>query len=248
MELDQIDKVAASVLDGYLVRKDLVRTFSRQFPVPTYVGRVPARPLLRQHRSRGDRRRARRSSSGSSPSARSGPARKSCSSRGPAKRARSRSSTSSPPGWMPRPTPIWRPCPACACTMSASVAELVNEHERMLTGGFYAEIALDYDAAIAQEKNGRPFGIETLRAIQLSKRGCAGHAGGGPEAASPPRSGRTSCCAASASSRTRCPSEPRMSCFCAWFRLSSATTTWSSSGRAARARATSSSRSRPTPT
>ncbi|MDN7965801.1 BREX system Lon protease-like protein BrxL [Burkholderia multivorans] len=37
IELDQIDKKAASVLDGYLVRKDLVRTFSRQFPVPTYV-------------------------------------------------------------------------------------------------------------------------------------------------------------------------------------------------------------------
>ena len=29
LELDQIDKQAASVLDGYLVRKDLVRTFSR---------------------------------------------------------------------------------------------------------------------------------------------------------------------------------------------------------------------------
>lgn len=37
MEMDRIDKIAASVLDGYLVRKDLVRTFSRQFPVPTYV-------------------------------------------------------------------------------------------------------------------------------------------------------------------------------------------------------------------
>ena len=37
IELDAIDKKAASVLDGYLVRKDLVRTFSRQFPVPTYV-------------------------------------------------------------------------------------------------------------------------------------------------------------------------------------------------------------------
>ena len=36
-ELDQIDKLAASSLDGYIVRKDLVRTFSRQFPVPTYV-------------------------------------------------------------------------------------------------------------------------------------------------------------------------------------------------------------------
>ena len=36
-ELDQLDQLAASSLDGYLVRKDLVRTFSRQFPVPTYV-------------------------------------------------------------------------------------------------------------------------------------------------------------------------------------------------------------------
>ena len=37
MNFDRIDEIAASVLDGYLVKKDLVRTFSRQFPVPTYV-------------------------------------------------------------------------------------------------------------------------------------------------------------------------------------------------------------------
>src|SRR5258707_5672590 len=37
MELDQLDKKAASVFDGYLVRKDLVRKYSRQYPVPTYV-------------------------------------------------------------------------------------------------------------------------------------------------------------------------------------------------------------------
>ena len=48
--------------------------------------------------------------------------------------------------------------------------ELANEHERMLTGGFYAEISLNYDAAIAQESKGRPFGVESLREIQLSKR------------------------------------------------------------------------------
>src|SRR5690606_847313 len=49
-------------------------------------------------------------------------------------------------------------------------ADLVSAHERMLTGGFYAEITLDYDAAIAQEKNGRPFGIDAIREIQLSSR------------------------------------------------------------------------------
>jgi ATP-dependent Lon protease len=40
----------------------------------------------------------------------------------------------------------------------------------MLTGGFYAELEIAYDPTIAQEKNGRPFGIESLREIQLSKR------------------------------------------------------------------------------
>ena len=40
----------------------------------------------------------------------------------------------------------------------------------MLTGGFYAEITLNYDTIIAQEKNGRPFGVDSLREIQLSQR------------------------------------------------------------------------------
>ena len=48
--------------------------------------------------------------------------------------------------------------------------ELVRTHERMLTGGFYAEIELHYDPSIAEEKNGKPFGVESLREIQLSKR------------------------------------------------------------------------------
>jgi len=46
---------------------------------------------------------------------------------------------------------------------------LVREHERMLTDGFYAEVTLGYDAVIAQQQNGRPFSIDALRAIQLSK-------------------------------------------------------------------------------
>ena len=49
-------------------------------------------------------------------------------------------------------------------------SKLVNENERMLTGGFYAEVDLAYDAVVAQEKNGRPFSIAALRPIQLSKR------------------------------------------------------------------------------
>src|SRR5258708_9761373 len=47
---------------------------------------------------------------------------------------------------------------------------MVHANERMLTGGFYAEVEVAYDPTIAQEQNGRPFGIESLREIQLSKR------------------------------------------------------------------------------
>src|SRR5215469_16620103 len=37
MELDDLDRAAADGFDGYIVRKDLVRRFARQYPVPTYV-------------------------------------------------------------------------------------------------------------------------------------------------------------------------------------------------------------------
>ncbi len=37
MQLDELDRKATNAFEGYVVRKDLVRTFSRQFPVPTYV-------------------------------------------------------------------------------------------------------------------------------------------------------------------------------------------------------------------
>ena len=37
MELDHLDQIAADAFDGYIVRKDLVRKFARQYPVPTYV-------------------------------------------------------------------------------------------------------------------------------------------------------------------------------------------------------------------
>jgi ATP-dependent Lon protease len=37
MELDHLDQLAATAFEGYLVRKDLVRRYSRQYPIPTYV-------------------------------------------------------------------------------------------------------------------------------------------------------------------------------------------------------------------
>ena len=47
---------------------------------------------------------------------------------------------------------------------------LVDDNQRMLTGGFYAEVTLEYDASIAEESSDMPFGIQAIRPIQLSKR------------------------------------------------------------------------------
>ena len=47
--------------------------------------------------------------------------------------------------------------------------QLVRDNERMLTDGFYAEVTLAYDGIIAQEKGGRPFKVDALRPIQMSK-------------------------------------------------------------------------------
>lgn len=169
MQLDQIDRLAVEALDGYLVRKDLVRTFSRQFPVPTYVvefllGRYCASVdpteieegleiVQRQLQSRavkaGEQElfksRARE--------------------QGQIKlidliTARLDTKTDS----------YLATLPSLQIKDVRIDAELVSQHERMLTGGFYAEISLGYDASIAQEKNGRPFGIESIREIQLSSR------------------------------------------------------------------------------
>ena len=40
----------------------------------------------------------------------------------------------------------------------------------MLTGGFYAEIELEFDKLIAEENGGKPWGVVNLRPIQLSQR------------------------------------------------------------------------------
>ncbi|MCX6963639.1 MAG: peptidase, partial [Verrucomicrobia bacterium] len=36
-ELDSTDSIATKAFEGYVVRKDLVRQFKGQYPVPTYV-------------------------------------------------------------------------------------------------------------------------------------------------------------------------------------------------------------------
>ena len=45
MQLDHVDQLAASAFDGFIVRKDLVRRFKGQYPVPTFDTIASSDPL-----------------------------------------------------------------------------------------------------------------------------------------------------------------------------------------------------------
>ncbi len=168
MELDHLDQLAASAFDGYLVRKDLVRRYSRQYPVPTYVvefllGRYCA-TVDEQEIEEGlkivERQLQDRTVRTSEQELFKARARE----KGSVKlidivKARLDAKTDS----------FLVELPSLGMKDVRIADTLVHEHERMLTDGFYAEVTLTYDAAIAEEKHGRPFAIESLRAIQLSK-------------------------------------------------------------------------------
>ena len=168
MKLDDLDRQAANAFEGYLVRKDLVRKYSRQYPVPTYVvefllGRYCATTDEREIEEGlaiVERQLADRTVRTGTQELFKARARE----RGSIKlidivKARLDARTDS----------LIAELPSLALRDVRIDDRLVKEHERMLTDGFYAEVTLSYDAAIAQEKNGRPFAIDALRAIQLSK-------------------------------------------------------------------------------
>ena len=166
--LDHLDRRAADAFDGYLVRKDLVRKYARQYPVPTYVvefllGRYCATTDEREieeglaivERQLADRTVRTGEEELFKARARD---------RGSIKlidivRARLDARTDS----------LIAELPSLAIKDVRVDDDLVKQHERMLTDGFYAEVTLSYDASIALEKNGRPFAIDGLRAIQLSR-------------------------------------------------------------------------------
>lgn len=168
MELDHLDRLAASAFDGYLVRKDLVRKYSRQYPVPTYVvefllGRYCA-TVNEQEIEEGLQIVERQLKDRTVRTGQEGLFQAWARDKGPVKvidivRARLDAKTDSYVAELPSLT-----------LRDVRISErLVHEHERMLTDGFYAEVTLSYDAMIAQEQYGRPFAIDSLRAIQLSK-------------------------------------------------------------------------------
>lgn len=168
MELDALDQIAASAFDGYIVRKDLVRKYSRQYPVPTYVvefllGRYCA-TVDEQEIEEGIQIVERQLKDRTVRTGEEELFKARSREKGTVKlidivRARLDS----------RNDCFIAELPSLGLRDVRISDQLVHDHERMLTDGFYAEVTLSYDAAIAQEFSGRPFAIDSLRAIQLSK-------------------------------------------------------------------------------
>jgi ATP-dependent Lon protease len=168
-QLDDLDRAAAEGFDGYIVRKDLVRRFARQYPVPTYVcefllGRYCAsinEEEIQEGLAIVERQLRDRTVRSGEEELFKARARET----GTVKlidiiSARLDAKTDSYVATLP----------SLQLKDVGIEDKLVRDNERMLTGGFYAEVDLSYDAMIAQEKNGRPFTVSALRPIQLSKR------------------------------------------------------------------------------
>ena len=168
IELDHLDKLAASAFDGYLVRKDLVRQYARQYPVPTYVVEF----LLGRYCASVDEKEIAEGIEIVEKQLKDRTVRT-----GEEELFKSRA----------KETGSVKLIDVLRARLDARndcyIAELpslnlrdvriddqvVKDHERMLTDGFYAEVTLSYDGIIAQQQAGRPFKIEGIRPIQMSK-------------------------------------------------------------------------------
>ena len=168
IEMDDLDRIAAAALPGYLVRKDLVRRYARQYPVPTYVvefllGRYCASTddaEIQEGLEIVEKQLQGRTVRTGDQELFKSQARE----HGSVKlidivRAKLDARNDCYVAELPSLN-----------LKDVQVADtLVKANERMLIDGFYAEVSLEYDPVLAQERNGRPFRIDSLRPIQMSK-------------------------------------------------------------------------------
>ena len=168
-ELDALDEVAGEVFDGYLVRKDLAQQFRGQYPVPTYVGEF----LLGRYCATTDQEEINAGleivqRSMQERTVRAGEEelfKHRARDKGRVKvidllRGRLNAQTDSYEAALP----------SLQLNDIHISADLVEDHQRMLTGGFYAEVTLEYIAALAKDQGGQPFRVEAIRPIQMSTR------------------------------------------------------------------------------
>ena len=169
MQLDDLDRLAAKAFEGYLVKKDLAHQFRGQYPVPTYVGEF----LLGRYCATTDPQEiaegleiVRRSMSERTVRPGQEELFKS--------RAREKGSIKIIDllrGRLDTSSDSYKAeLPSLQVRDIHISPQLVNEHDRMLTGGFYAEVTLEYIAGLAKQQGGSPFRIATIRPIQMSTR------------------------------------------------------------------------------
>src|SRR5580765_5579491 len=168
-QLDDLDRTAAQAFDGYLVRKDLAQKFRGQYPVPTYVGEF----LLGRYCATTDPDQI---AAGLELVQRSMQERTVRAGEEELFKHRARDQ-----GRVKIIDLLKARLDAKSDSYKAELpslqlddihisVDLVNAHERMLTGGFYAEVTLEYIAALASQQGGQPFRVEAIRPIQMSTR------------------------------------------------------------------------------
>ncbi|MEJ7784910.1 MAG: BREX system Lon protease-like protein BrxL, partial [Solirubrobacteraceae bacterium] len=173
MELDDLDNLAADAFDGFLVKKDLAQSFRGQYPVPTYVGEF----LLGRYCATTD---AEEIAAGLEMVQRSMQERTVRAGEAELFKHRARDKGRVKvidllKARLDAKSDAYKAeLPSLQLADVHIAAELVNEHERMLTGGFYAEVTLEYIAALADQQGGQPFRVEAIRPIQMSTRDALG--------------------------------------------------------------------------
>ena len=167
IEMDHLDRIAAEAFPGYLVRKDLVRRYSRQYPVPTYVVEF----LLGRYCASTDDKEIQEGLEIVEKQLKGRTVRT-----GDEELFKSKARENGSVKLIDIVQAKLDAKNDCYVAELPSLAlkgvqigdSMVNENERMLTDGFYAEVTLEYDALVAQERSGRPFRIAALRPIQMS--------------------------------------------------------------------------------
>ena len=168
IEMDHLDTVAAAAFEGYLVRKDLVRRYAREYPVPTYVVEF----LLGRYCASTDPREI---EEGLGIVEKQLQGRTVRAGEEELFKARAREDGSVKLIDIVRARlDTKNDCyvaelPSLALRNVQIPDQFVTDNERMLTDGFYAEVSLEYDPLLAEERNDRPFRIASLRPIQMSK-------------------------------------------------------------------------------
>ena len=179
VEMDHLDTLGAEAFPGYLVRKDLVRRYARQYPVPTYVvefllGRYCASVddrEIEEGLAIVERQLQGRTVRTSEQEIFKSRARENGSVKLDRRRSRAKLDAKN--------DCYVAELPSLNLNDVQVSDAIVKDNERILGDGFYAEVTLGYDPVESQDASGRPFRVAQLRPDPDVEAGRARRAGQG---------------------------------------------------------------------